>query len=88
MSHNTQALIDVFDTNDEAEANVVLALLESNGIEVLKTMAEAPGGVLPFSNSPLGGIRLQVFESSADEAREMIEEYRKKGSPTAEEAEA
>ena len=85
MSHIKEPLIDVFDINGELEADLVLNLLESNGIEVLKTMTEAPGGVLPFSNSPLGGIRLQVFESQADEARNIIEEYLKKGSPTTEE---
>jgi hypothetical protein len=87
MSHIKEEFVDIFDTNAESESNVVQGLLESNGFEVLKTMQEAPGGVLPFSNAPLGGIRLQVFESQADEARNVIAEYLKKGSPTSEETE-
>lgn len=78
MSHIKEEFIDIFDTNDPSESDVVQALLESNGFEVLKTTNEAPGGVLPFSNSPLGGIRLQVFESRAAEARDVIKVYGKK----------
>jgi len=85
MEHIKEEFIDIFDTNDPSESDVVQGLLESNGFEVLKTTNEAPGGVLPFSNSPLGGIRLQVFASSAEEARNTIAQYLKQGSPTAEE---
>jgi hypothetical protein len=88
MSYIKEEFVDIFDTNAESESNVVQGLLESNGFEVLKTMDEAPGGVLPFSNSPMGGIRLQVFESQAEEARNVIAKYLKEGSPTQEEAEA
>ena len=82
---NRENLIDIFDTNDDSEAMVVRGLLESSAIEVLMSSVEAPAGVLAFSNASLGHMRLRVFESHADEARRVIEEYREKGAPTAEE---
>ena len=88
MGNAQEPFIDVMDTNEEWEADVVRGLLESNGIEVLKTSIEAPGDVLPFTNSPLGHIRLQVLESSAEEASKIIEGYRNQGATTPEEAEA
>ena len=65
-------LVQVFDTADEAEALVVQGLLESHGIEALRTYRDAPQDVLPG----VGGIVLRVRPSDAEEARSIIEEQR------------
>src|SRR5689334_15199224 len=65
-------LVQVFDTADEAEALVVQGLLESNGIDALRTYLDAPQDVLPG----VGGIVLRVRPSDAEEARSIIEEQR------------
>ncbi len=65
-------LVTVFDTADEAEALVVQGLLESNGIEALRTYRDAPQDVLPG----VGGIVLRVRPSDAEEARSIIDEQR------------
>ncbi len=82
-----EKLVDVFDTNDDSEAMIVRGLLESGGIEVLATSVEAPAGVFPFSSMPLGHIRLQVFESQAEDALRVIAEYGRRGPEDAERAE-
>lgn len=76
---NREDLVDIFDTNDDSEALVVRGLLEASEIEVLMSSIEAPPGTLSFSNSPLGHMRLQVFESDAEEARQIIAQYRAAG---------
>ena len=65
-------LASIFDTADEAEALVVQGLLESNGIETLLTNLDAPQDVLPG----VGGVVLRVRSEDAEEAREIIEQYR------------
>lgn len=67
-----QDLVQVFDTEQESEAMVVRGLLESNGIEVYQVGLDAPQDVLPG----VGGIVLRVPAEQAEEALEMIEEYR------------
>lgn len=74
-------LVQVFDTNDEAEAQVVLGLLESAGIEALMTGLDAPQDVLPG----VGGVVLRVAPEQADEARRLIEENRRSGAQAADE---
>ena len=79
--HQEKELVAVFDTSDEAEALVVQGLLESNGIESLRTNRDAPQDVLPG----VGGVMLRVRASDADEARAIIEAQRN-GPPAAEES--
>jgi hypothetical protein len=76
---NREALIDVFDTNDDSESMVVRGLLEASDIEVLLTSMESTAALFPFRNGPLGHMRLQVFESDAAEARQIIAQYRQAG---------
>jgi hypothetical protein len=76
---NREALVDVFDTNEDSESMVVRGLLEASGIEVLLTSVESTAGVFPFRNGPLGHMRLQVFASHAAEARQVIAQYRQAG---------
>jgi len=72
-------LVTVFDTQDEPEAMVVHALLTSAGIESLIATLQAPQDVLPG----VGGIVVRVGAAQAEEARQVIEEYR--NTPAAEE---
>lgn len=76
---NREAFVDVFDTNDDSESMVVRGLLEASGMEVLLTSVESSAGLFPFRNGPLGHMRLQVFESDAEAARQIIAQYRQAG---------
>jgi hypothetical protein len=73
-------LVRVFDSQDEAEAQVVRGLLESAGIEALLTGLDAPQEVLPG----VGGVVLRVAPEQAEEARRMIAEHRSGGAERAE----
>ncbi len=74
-----EALVEIFETEQESEAMVVVSLLESAGIEVLQTSFDAPQDVLP-----VGGVALRVREDQAEQARAIIAEYRNKGLSEAE----
>lgn len=67
-----ERLVKVFDTEQEFEAMVVQGLLESQGIDSLITYLDAPQDVLPG----VGGVIVQVREEQAQEARQLIEDYR------------
>jgi hypothetical protein len=68
-----EKLVRVFDTEQESEAMVVRGLLESAGIESDVTSLDAPQDVLPG----VGGTVILVREEDAEEARRLIEEYRR-----------
>ena len=68
-----EKLVRVFDTEQESEAMVVRGLLESAGIDSDVTALDAPQDVLPG----VGGTVILVRAEDADEARRMIEEYRR-----------
>ena len=65
-------LVKVFDTEQESEALVVHALLESAGIPSQLTSLNLQQDVYPG----LSGMILRVPASQADEARSVIEQYR------------
>jgi len=67
-----EKLVEVFDSKQEMEAQVVHGLLESSGIPSIITSPEAPQDILPG----VGGTVILVREEQADEAREIIEAYR------------
>ncbi len=75
-----EALVIVFETEQESEAMVVQSLLESAGIEVLLTNFDAPQDVLPG----VGGVKLQVREDQAEDARAVLATYQGKGLTDAE----
>ncbi len=77
----------VFATNDDSEALVVRALLESNDLEVAMSTPEAPIGVFPVTTSDLGRVQLQVRAEVAEAARRIIEESQQQGPEAADEAE-
>ena len=76
-----EELVKVFDTEQESEAMVVRGLLDSAGIEAVIQNREAPQDVLPG----VGGVVLLVRAEQANEARDMIEEYRKNPATDADE---
>jgi len=68
-----EKLVRVFDTEQESEAMVVHGLLESSGIDSDVTSLDAQQDILPG----VGGTVILVREEDADEARRIIEEYRR-----------
>jgi hypothetical protein len=75
-----EALVVIFETEQESEAMVVQSLLESAGVEVLITSYAAPQDVLPG----VGGVALRVREDQAEEARAILAQYQNKGLTEAE----
>lgn len=65
-------LVEVFDTQQESEAMVVHSLLTSAGIESLVTNLDAPQDVFPG----VGGVVVRVTPEDAEQAREIIADYR------------
>jgi hypothetical protein len=65
-------LVDVFDTQQESEGQVVHGLLTSAGIESVVASLDATQSVWPG----VGGVVVRVNAERADEARKVIEEYR------------
>jgi len=74
-----EALVSIFETEQESEALVIQGLLEAAGIEVLITNFDAPQDVLP-----VGGVALRVREDQVEEARAILAEYKDKGITDAE----
>jgi ribonuclease-3 len=73
VSHSE--LIVIFRTHSEIEANVVAALLDSHGIETLRTSGPTPG-LFQFKVNPLGETRISVREEDAAEAVRIIDSHR------------
>jgi ribonuclease-3 len=73
VSHSE--LIVIFRTHSDIEANVVAALLDSHGIETLRTSGPIPG-LFHLTVNPLGETRISVREEDAAEAVRIIESHR------------
>jgi len=65
----------IFRTQSDIEANVVEALLDSHGVETLRTAGPTPG-LFPFSLNPLGDTQISVRAGDAAEALRIIESHR------------
>jgi ribonuclease III len=65
----------VFRTASNIEASVVQALLDSHGIESVRTSGP-PASVFPFTVNPMGETLVSVREDEADEAVRVIESHR------------
>ena len=65
----------VFRTGSEMEARVVLALLQSQGIEAVRT-GGLPAGVWPMAISAEGDVAIAVRDVDAEAARRVIESHR------------
>ena len=67
-----EKLVRVFDTEQESEAMVVQGLLESAGIDSQFGDAENSPDVMP-----VGGMGILVREEDAEQARQVIDEFRR-----------
>jgi ribonuclease III len=65
----------VFRTRSDIEASIVQALLESHGIDAIRS-AGPPPGVFAFTTGPFGDTRVSVREEEAEEAVRVIESHR------------
>src|SRR5512144_9091 len=65
----------VFTTASDIEASVVMALLDSHGIESFRVSGH-PQRIWPMAVSALGEIRVAVAEPEAEQARRVIESHR------------
>ncbi len=66
----------VFTTSSDIEASIVIALLDSHGIEGFRVSGNA-NAILPMAVNPLGGqIRVAVPDGDAEEARRVITSHR------------
>ena len=68
-----EKLVKVFDSEQESETLVVKGLLDSAGIDADMTSVDAIQEMFPG----VGGTVILVREEDADEARRLIEEYRR-----------
>jgi ribonuclease-3 len=65
----------VFRTASAIEASIVQALLDSHGIESVRT-AGPPAALFPFTVNPMGETRVSVREDEAEDAVRIIESHR------------
>jgi ribonuclease-3 len=65
----------VFTTSSDIEASVVIALLDSHGIQSFRASGNTQA-IWPMAVNSLGQIRVAVPESAADEARRIIDSHR------------
>lgn len=68
-------LVEVFDTMQESEAQVIHGLLTSAGIDSIVTNLQAPQDLFPG----VGEISVQVAPAQKEEALRIIEDYRANG---------
>ena len=68
-------MIVVFATSSDIEASVVMALLDSHGIEAIRASGSTQG-IWPMTVSALGEIRVAVADSAAEDARRIIDSHR------------
>ena len=69
---SNDALVEVFDTEDEAEANIVKSLLESAGIPALVSSLDVQQDIFPG----VGGVIVRVRADQAEDAKLLIEQSR------------
>jgi ribonuclease III len=65
----------IFRTQSDIEANVVEALLDSHGIQAMRTSGPTPG-LFPFSVNPMGDTRIAVRDEDAADAVRIIDSHR------------
>jgi ribonuclease-3 len=65
----------VFTTSSDIEASVVMALLDSHGIQSFRASGNTQA-IWPMAVNALGPIRIAVTDSAADDARRIIDSHR------------
>ena len=71
-------LIVIFRTASNIEASIVQALLDSHGIESVRTSGPPPS-LFPFTVNPMGETRVSVRDDDAEEAVRIIDSHREAG---------
>ena len=71
MGKKGEKLVDVYTACGETEAQIIKGKLESNGIPCI-LRSDAASSVHTFTVDGMGEVKVAVFESQADEARELI----------------
>jgi len=66
-----EKLVEIYKTAGEAEARIIKGLLEDNGIPSLLKSNAAPS-VHMFVVDGMGEVKVMVWESMAERARELI----------------
>ena len=64
-------MVEVYRAFGEAEAQIIKGLLNSNGIDCLLKSNASPS-VHVFAVDGMGEVKVMVWESAADKARELI----------------
>ena len=64
-------MVEVYRAAGEAEAQIIKGLLNSHGIDCLLKSNASPS-VHMFAVDGMGEVRVMVWESAADQARELI----------------
>ena len=75
---NNQELVEVYKATGEAEAQIIKSLLESYGIPCL-LRSNADQSVHMLVVDGMGEVRVMVWESNAEAARELIKEGNNEG---------
>jgi hypothetical protein len=68
-----ERLVDVYHASGEAEAYIIKGKLEANGIPCI-LRSNAARSVHMFTVDGMGEIRVAVFESMAEDARQLLED--------------
>lgn len=66
-----EKLVEVYRASGELEALVIKGLLEISGIRAI-LKSDAAFSIHPFTVDGMGEVKIEVLESLADEAREII----------------
>jgi ribonuclease-3 len=80
VTANPSDPVIVFRTASDIEAWVVRGLLDAHGIHTMMS-ADTPRSIFPVAVSGLGEVSLVVRADDADEARQVIDEYRTQADP-------
>jgi ribonuclease-3 len=70
------ASVVVFRTHSDIEASIVRGLLDSHGVQAFLS-SDIPHAIFPLSVNGLGEVRVSVSASQADDARRLIEAFRR-----------
>ncbi len=71
----TGSLVTVYECWNDAEAEVIIGLLRSRGIEGMSN-SEVPHTVLPIMADGLGRVEVRVAPADEDTARSILAEHR------------
>src|SRR5688572_16891006 len=69
------APVVVFDTTSDIEASVIMALLDSHGIDSFRATGHTHA-IWPMAVNAMGPVRIAVAEEDAETARRIIDSHR------------